>query len=140
NFARQKQLLDVGAISKADYETAMNSYNVAKANVVNSSAQVKAAQRNLSFATIYSPINGTVLSRNVNVGQTVAASLSTPTLFVIAKDLTKMQVRASVDEADIGNIKEGERSTFTVDAFPGDVFKGTIQEIRLSPTVTSNVV
>jgi HlyD family secretion protein len=103
-------------------------------------AQVQSQQKNLSLASIYSPIEGTVLSRNISEGQTVAASFSTPTLFSIAKDLTKMQVRASVDEADIGNIKEGERATFTVDAFANDVFKGIIQEIRLSPTVSSNVV
>ncbi len=140
NFNRQKQLLDVGAISKADYETAQNSYSVAKASVSNASAQVKSAQRNLSFANIYSPINGTVLSRNVSVGQTVASSLNTPTLFVIARDLTKMQVQAAVDEADIGNVKAGQRVTFTVDAFPDDVFEGSVNEVRLRPAVSSNVV
>src|SRR5581483_5943067 len=104
-YERQKQLLDVGAISKADYEAALNQYNAAKDNVNSLQAQLKAAQRNLFFANIYSPIDGTVLSRNVSVGQTVAATLNTPTLFIIAKDLTKMQVQAAVDEADIGNVQ-----------------------------------
>lgn len=140
NYNRQKQLLDVGAISRAEYETALNQYNVAKDNVNSVASQLRAAQRNLSFTDIYSPINGTVLSRNINVGQTVAASLNTPTLFVIAKDLTKMQVQAAVDEADIGNVKPGQRVSFTVDAFPDDQFEGTVQEVRLRPNVSSNVV
>jgi HlyD family secretion protein len=140
NYDRQKQLLDVGAVSRAEYETALNSYNAATANVASIQAQLKQAQRNLYFANIYSPIDGTVLSRNVNVGQTVAASLNTPTLFVIAKDLTKMQVQAAVDEADIGNVKQGQRVNFTVDAFPDDTFEGTVNEVRLRPTVSSNVV
>src|SRR6185312_1822795 len=99
-----------------------------------------AAQRNLSFTNIYSPIDGTVLSRNVSEGQTVAASFNTPTLFSIAKDLTQMQVGAAVDEADIGNVKNGQRVSFTVDAFPEDVFEGTVSEIRLQPSVSANVV
>lgn len=140
NFDRQSQLYKVGAISKADYDNALYTYNAATASVASLRAQVQSQQKNLSLASIFSPIDGTVLSRNISEGQTVAASFNTPTLFSIAKDLTKMQVRASVDEADIGNIKEGERATFTVDAFPNDVFKGNIQEIRLSPLVTSNVV
>lgn len=140
NYDRQKQLLDVGAISRADYENALNQYKTAQDNVNSIAAQLKAAQRNLYYANIYSPINGTVLSRNVSVGQTVAASLNTPTLFVIAKDLTKMQVQAAVDEADIGNIKSGQRATFTVDAFPNNVFEGKVDEVRLHPTVSSNVV
>ena len=140
NFDRQSQLYKVGAISKADYDNALYTYQSAKASVLSLAAQVQSQQKNLSLASIYSPIDGTVLSRNISEGQTVAASFSTPTLFSIAKDLTKMQVRASVDEADIGNIKEGERAAFTVDAFANDVFKGTIQEIRLSPMVSANVV
>ena len=140
NFDRQSQLYKVGAISKADYDNALYTFQSAKASVASLAAQVATAEKNLSLASIYSPIDGTVLSRNISEGQTVAASFSTPTLFSIAKDLTKMQVRASVDEADIGNIVAGERSTFTVDAFASDVFKGSIQEIRLSPTVSSNVV
>jgi HlyD family secretion protein len=140
NFNRQSQLYNAGAISRADYETAVNLYNSAKDNVNNISAQFRASQKNLSFSSIISPIDGTVLSRNISEGQTVAASFNTPTLFSIAKDLAKMQVRASVDEADIGNVKEGERVSFTVDAFPDDIFTGTVQEIRLEPAISSNVV
>ncbi|MBO9200097.1 MULTISPECIES: efflux RND transporter periplasmic adaptor subunit [Niastella] len=140
NFDRQKQLLDVGAISRADYEIALNQFNASNDNVSGIAAQLKAAQQNLYYANIYSPIDGTVLTRNVSVGQTVAASLNTPTLFVIAKDLTKMQVQAAVDEADIGNVKNGQRVTFTVDAFPDNVFEGHVNEVRLRPSVSSNVV
>ncbi|MFT3825831.1 MAG: efflux RND transporter periplasmic adaptor subunit [Chitinophagaceae bacterium] len=140
NYSRQKSLFDVGAISRADYETALYQYNTAKDNVTSVGAQLKTANRNLELADIYSPIDGTVLSRNISAGQTVAASFSTPTLFVIAKDLTRMQVRAAVDEADIGNVKTGQRASFSVDAFPNDVFEGTVKEIRLQPSVSSNVV
>jgi len=140
NFNRQSQLYNVGAISKADYETALYQYNSAKANVSSITAQLQSAEKNLSYADIYSPIDGTVLSRNVSTGQTVAASFNTPTLFIIAKDLTKMQVQADVDEADIGNVKKGEEVTFTVDAFPDNSFKGTVQDVRLNPTVSANVV
>jgi HlyD family secretion protein len=140
NFNRQSQLYNAGAISKAELETAQNEYKVAQANVHSVSAQLQAAQKNLSLANIYSPIDGTVLSRNVSEGQTVASSFNTPTLFSIAKDLTHMQVRAGVDEADIGNVKKEQRASFTVDAFPDDVFNGTLLEIRLQPSVSSNVV
>ena len=140
NFDRQTQLYNAGAISKAAYEAAVNSYKSAKDNVSNMAAQSRASQKNLSFSNIISPIDGTVLSRNISEGQTVAASFNTPTLFSIAKDLTKMQVRASVDEADIGNVQPGERVAFTVDAFPDDVFNGTVLDIRLEPAVSSNVV
>lgn len=140
NFNRQKQLFDAGAISKADYETALAAYNTAVAQVKSSRAVLAAAQRNLAFTNIYSPIDGTVLSRNVSAGQTVASSFNTPTLFSIAKDLSKMQVRASVDEADIGNVKKGQPVTFTVDAFPNDVFNGHVEEVRLQPVITANVV
>ncbi|PYF72604.1 efflux RND transporter periplasmic adaptor subunit [Pedobacter nutrimenti] len=140
NYGRQSQLYKVGAISKADYDNALYTYNAAKASVNSIAAQLMSAQKNLSLASIYSPIDGTVLSRTVSEGQTVAASFSTPTLFSIARDLTKMQVQASVDEADVGDIKVGERADFTVDAFLDDTFKGTVQEIRLSPKITSNVV
>ncbi|MBO9675635.1 MAG: efflux RND transporter periplasmic adaptor subunit [Sphingobacteriaceae bacterium] len=140
NFSRQSNLYKVGAVSKADYDNALYTYNAAKASVNSIKAQLASAQKNLSLASIYSPIDGTVLSRSVSEGTTVAASFSTPTIFSIAKDLTKMQVEASVDEADVGDIVKGERATFTVDAFLNDTFKGTIQEIRLSPSVSSNVV
>ena len=140
NLNRQQQLYKVGAISKAELETAQNEQKVAQANLNSANSQFTAAQKNLSLANIYSPIDGTVLSRNVSEGQTVASSFNTPTLFSIAKDLTQMQVRAAVDEADIGNVKKGQRVTFTVDAFPNDVFNGTLQEIRLQPSVSANVV
>lgn len=140
NFSRQSNLYKVGAVSKADYDNALYTYNASKASVNSIKAQLASAQKNLSLASIYSPIDGTVLSRSVSEGTTVAASFSTPTIFSIAKDLTKMQVEASVDEADVGDITKGERATFTVDAFLNDTFKGTIQEIRLSPSVSSNVV
>jgi len=139
-FNRQSELYKAGAISKADLETAQNAFRVAEANVKSVKSQLQAAQKNLSLANIYSPINGTVLSRNVSEGQTVASSFNTPTLFSIAKDLTQMQVRAAVDEADIGNVKTGQRATFTVDAFPDDPFSGSLLEVRLQPSVSANVV
>lgn len=140
NFNRQKGLYEAGGISKADYETAQNALNIANDNVNSINAQLTGASKSLSFTKIFSPINGTVLSRKVSEGQTVASSLNTPTLFSIAKDLTKMQVEASVDEADIGNVNHNERAMFTVDAFPDDTFNGTVNEVRLHPTITSNVV
>jgi HlyD family secretion protein len=140
NSNRQAELYKAGAISKADFETAQNSFRVAEANIKSVKSQLQAAQKNLSLANIYSPIDGTVLSRNVSEGQTVASSFNTPTLFSIAKNLTRMQVRAAVDEADIGNVKQGQPATFTVDAFPDDVFSGTLLEIRLQPSVSANVV
>ncbi|HVT86613.1 MAG TPA: efflux RND transporter periplasmic adaptor subunit [Chitinophagaceae bacterium] len=140
NFDRQNQLYNLGAISKADYQLALNQFNSAKASVSNATAQLNLAQRNLYYTNIYSPINGTVLNRNVSAGQTIASSFSAPTLFVIAKDLTKMQVRAAVDEADIGGVKAGQHVTFTVDAFPDDIFRGSVNQILLHPQVSSNVV
>ncbi|HTE24511.1 efflux RND transporter periplasmic adaptor subunit [Flavitalea sp.] len=140
NYNRQKSLYDIGAISKAEYENAVYQRNIAKDNVVSVASQLDAANRNLSFASIFSPMDGTVMARNVSVGQTVAASFNTPTLFIIARDLTKMQVRASVDEADIGNVKKGQRVTFTVDAFPDEVFEGNVKDIRLQANVAANVV
>ncbi len=140
NMERQLELYKVGAISKAELETAQYQYQSSGDNVNGLLAQLASAKKNLSFADIYSPIDGTVLSRSVSEGQTVAASFSTPTLFSIARDLTKMQVQASVDEADIGNVAKGQRVIFTVDAFPDDTFEGTVQEVRLKPTTSSNVV
>ena len=140
NFDRQTKLKNVGAISQADFETAQSTYNTAVAAVSSSKAILAAAERNLSYTDIYSPINGTVLSRNVSAGQTVAASFNTPTLFSIAKDLTKMQVQAAVDEADVGNVKAGQQVSFTVDAFPNKTFMGTVREVRLQPIITANVV
>ncbi|MET0244888.1 MAG: efflux RND transporter periplasmic adaptor subunit, partial [Flavitalea sp.] len=140
NFNRQKKLFDLGAISRAEYENALYQRDIAKDNVTSVASQLDAANRNLSFASIYSPMDGTIMARNVSVGQTVAASFNTPTLFVIARDLTKMQVRASVDEADIGNVKNGQRVTFTVDAFPDETFEGNVKDVRLQASVAANVV
>jgi HlyD family secretion protein len=140
NYSRQDQLFKVDAISKADHDSALNALNAAKANVMSIQAQVRSAEKNLSYCDIYSPIDGVILNRSISVGQTVAASFSTPTLFVIAKDITKMEVQANVDEADIGDVKAGNRSSFTVDAFINDNFAGTVEDIRLHPTVSSNVV
>ncbi len=139
-YDRQTLLFNSGAISKQDDETAMLNYNSAKANVLSVQAQLDAANKNLSYTNIYSPVDGVVMTRNVSIGQTVAASFSTPTLFIIAKDITKMQVQGAVDEADIGNVKQGQHVTFTVDAYPDDVFSGTVSQIRLEPTVSANVV
>jgi HlyD family secretion protein len=140
NYDRQNLLFKTDAISKADYDSALNTYNAAKAGVESARAQVNSAAKNLTYADIYSPIDGVVLNRNISVGQTVAASFSTPTLFIIAKDITKMEVEANVDEADIGNVKAGNRASFTVDAFITDQFGGTVKDIRLHPSVSANVV
>jgi len=140
NFTRQDMLFKADAISKADDDVALNTYDAAKASVASAQAQVNSAQKNLSYADIYSPIDGVVLNRNISVGQTVAASFSTPTFFIIAKDITKMQVEANVDEADIGDVKAGNRATFSVDAFITDQFSGTVTEVRLHPNVSANVV
>jgi HlyD family secretion protein len=140
NYNRQDILFKADAISKADYDSALNTLNAAKANVNSIQAQIRSAEKNLSYADIYSPIDGVILNRNISVGQTVAASFSTPTLFIIAKDITKMQVQANVDEADIGDVKAGNRASFTVDAFINDQFSGTVQDIRLHPSVSANVV
>lgn len=139
-FERQKQLFTLGAISKADYQLAQNQFNSAKASVASAIAQLNITTKNLYYTNIYSPIDGVVLNRNVSAGQTIASSFNAPTLFVIAKDLTKMQVRAAVDEADIGGVKAGQKVTFTVDAFPNDTFEGTVEEILLHPSVSANVV
>jgi HlyD family secretion protein len=139
-YNRIKELFDKQAVSKTDYEAALYQYNNAKANLSKMTSEVNKANTNLGYTMIYSPIDGVVLSRAVDEGQTVAASFSTPTLFTIAQDLTKMQVVANVDEADIGQVKEGQKVTFTVDAYPDDNFSGTIKQIRLLAVTTSNVV
>ncbi len=140
NYDRVKQLYDVKAATEAAYEEATNSLSQAKTSITNAKANVHQAQVNLSYAEIYSPIDGVVLNRAVDQGQTVAASFNTPTLFTIANDLKKMQVEADVDEADIGQVRLGQKVNFTVDAYPNDTFEGTVNQIRLQPTVTSNVV
>jgi HlyD family secretion protein len=127
-------------VSETDRDAAQTTYELARADVKSSQANLDRAKTNLEYATITSPIDGVVISRNVDVGQTVAASLQAPTLFTIAQDLTKMQVDASIDEADIGKIKDGEQVLFTVDAYPDLSFKGTVNQVRLSPQVVQNVV
>ena len=123
-----------------DFDNAKLSYTQAKEQVVSAKEEVQRAQTNLGYATITSPIDGVVLSKSVEEGQTVAASFSTPELFTIAQDLTNMQVVADVDEADIGDVKEGERVTFTVDAYPDDTFEGEVKQVRQEATTTNNVV
>ncbi|MCA1745832.1 MAG: efflux RND transporter periplasmic adaptor subunit [Bacteroidales bacterium] len=140
NFNRIKSLFESEMISETEYESAEYKLNNARASADRLISEVEQAEVNLSYATIYSPIDGVVLERTVEEGQTVAASFNTPTLFTIARDLTSMQVEADVDEADIGQVELGQRVTFTVDAYPDDVFDGEITQIRLMPVVTSNVV
>jgi len=140
NYVRLKVLFDKKAISETDYEMALYQYSNAKANYARSGSEVDRAKTNLGYAAIYSPIDGVVLNRAVDEGQTVAASFNTPTLFTIAQDLTKMQVVANVDEADIGQVQEGQKVKFTVDAYPDDEFEGSVKQVRLLATTTSNVV
>ena len=140
NMERYKTLFKKGLVSADEYENALLTYRQAKEQVASSKENVQRAQTNLGYATITSPIDGTVISKSVEEGQTVAASFNTPELFTIAKDLTNMQVVANVDEADIGGVKEGNRVTFTVDAYPDDTFEGTVKQVRLEATTTNNVV
>ncbi|WP_434037790.1 efflux RND transporter periplasmic adaptor subunit [Formosa sp. 4Alg 33] len=139
-FDRQNTLYSKQVISKSDYDDAVFNYETAKSTAIQRLSDLQKSRTNLEYANIYSPIDGVVLSRDIDEGQTVAASLSTPTLFTIAKDLKEMQVEADVDEADIGEVKEGQRVTFTVDAYIGETFEGVVTQVRLAPTVTSNVV
>lgn len=140
NFDRSKDLHDKNLISDIDFETAKYNFELAESTYKLNQSTLKKAQTNLNYATIHSPIDGVVISRAVEEGQTVAASFSTPTLFTIAKDLTKMQVVANVDEADIGTVKKNQRVTFSVDAYSNDLFEGEVTQVRLNPTTTSNVV
>ncbi len=140
NYERYKTLFDKGLVSADDFENARLSYDKALAQVNIEEQSVAKAQTNLGYAMIYSPIDGTVLSKEVEEGQTVASSMTTPTLFIIAQDLTDMRVIADVDEADIGGVLEGQRVTFTVDAFPDDVFNGEVTQVRQEATTESNVV
>ena len=140
SYERTKQLYEANAATLAAYQEAQNTYTQAQMSMKNAQASYDQARVDLAYAEIYSPIDGIVLDRAVEVGQTVAASFSTPTLFTLANDLTKMQVEADVDEADIGQVKVGQRVSFTVDAYMDDVFEGTVNQIRMKPTTTSNVV
>jgi HlyD family secretion protein len=146
-WARTQELFKTKLTSRVDYDTAKANFEVAKANVsvakagvTQSKADREKAQRNLDFCTINSPVSGIIIDRRVNVGQTVVASLNAPSLFLIARDLTKMQIWASVNEADVGKIKSGVPVTFVVDAFSGREFRGTVGKVRLNATMTQNVV
>lgn len=140
NYSRSKALFEKKLISDTDYETSTYSYEKAEAAYNQAQASIVKVRQNLGYATITSPIDGIVTSRAVEEGQTVASGFSTPTLFTIANDLTQMRVIADVDEADIGQVAEGQNVKFTVDAYPTDVFEGTVTQVRLEATVTSNVV
>ena len=140
NYKRYKTLYSKGLVSADEYESAKLSYEKALQTVVSQKEQLTKAQTNLGYATITSPIDGVVLSKAVEEGQTVAASFNTPELFSIAKDLKDMRVIADIDEADIGEVKEGENVKFTVDAFPNDTFEGVVTQVRQEATTTNNVV
>ena len=140
NYNRYKTLYDKGLVSADEFESARLQYQQAKEQVAQSKESVQRAQTNLGYATITSPIDGIILSKSVEEGQTVAASFNTPELFVIAQDLTDMRVIADIDEADIGGVKEGQRVSFTVDAFPDDTFEGQVTQVRQEATTESNVV
>ena len=140
DYERNKTLYDSGYIARAEMEQSQTNYEQAEQSVKRMESQYERAVTNLGYATITSPVDGTVISRKVDKGQTVAASFQTPDLFEIAEDLSKMQIETAVSEADIGVIKEGQNVTFTVDAYPRKTFNGIVKQIRLSPTTTSNVV
>ncbi|MEI7980097.1 MAG: efflux RND transporter periplasmic adaptor subunit [Bacteroidota bacterium] len=140
DYDRTKLLFEQKVMAQADYDLALSTYETAIANAVSAQSAVNRAKINLRYATIVAPISGVVVSRAVDVGQTVAASFSTPTMFTIANDLTKMQVQANIDEGDIGKIKVGQEVKFTVDAYPELTFSGTVRQVRLQPVVTQNVV
>jgi HlyD family secretion protein len=147
DWKRAQELFANKLIAQVDYDTAKANYEVAKANVsvansgiAQAQADLEKAQRNLDFCTINSPVSGVIIDRRVNIGQTVVASLNAPSLFLIARDLTKMQIWVAVNEADVGRIKPGAPVTFTVDAFPGREFQGTVGKVRLNATMTQNVV
>ena len=138
NYNRSRGLYEKNLISDSEYEQAEYNYEMAKSAFHSSEAELARAQRNLSYATIASPIDGIVIDRAVEEGQTVAAGFETPTLFTLAADLTQMQVVADVDEADIGGVREGQRASFTVDAYPDDIFSGVVAQIRLGSTNSSS--
>ena len=140
NYERYKTLFEKGLVSADEFESARLQYEQSKQQVAQSRESVQRAQTNLGYATITSPIDGVVLSKAVEEGQTVAASFNTPELFTIAQDLTNMRVIADIDEADIGGVKEGQRVSFTVDAFPDDKFEGSVTQVRQQATTESNVV
>lgn len=139
-YNRLKPLYEKNLIAQADYDQALFNYENSKASLNNAKSSLARAKVNLEYATIYSPIDGVVLNRAIEEGQTVAASFNTPELFTIVNDLTQMEVQTSVDEADIGKVKEGQRVEFTVDAYPDLKFEGSVSQVRLQPVTTNNVV
>jgi len=147
NLDRQKMLWERDLIARSDLDSAQTNYDLAvagvseaDANVLQAQASLKKVETDLGYTRIYSPVDGIVVSRDVDAGQTVAASFQTPTLFTIAQDLTKMQIETNVDEADIGNVREGLEVTFTVDAYPNAIFSGRIKQVRIASSVVENVV
>lgn len=139
-YERNKKLFDEKVIAQAEYDLTVSNFESAKSALKSAKAQLNRAKINIKYATIKAPVNGTVISRSVDIGQTVIASFNTPTLFTIANDLTKMQVQANIDEADIGQVKVGQEVSFTVDAYPDKIFQGAVKQIRLQPVVVQNVV
>jgi len=140
NYRRTQELFQKGSVAATEMETAEYKYKNAQSNLTNAKSNLEQAELDLENCIIKSPINGIVLNRSVEAGQTVAASLSAPTLFTLARDLTQMEVKTDVDEADVGQVKAGQKVEFSVDAYPGEKFDGVIQEVRLSPVISSNVV
>ena len=140
NYARFAELKQKDLVSMSEYDIALENYRKAQESVRIAQQDVARAKTNLSYATVYSPIDGVVIGKSVEEGQTVASSFSTPSICRIAKDLTDMQCIAKVDEADIGEVREGQRVTFTVDAYPDDVFSGSVKQVRQNPVTTNNVV
>jgi HlyD family secretion protein len=140
DFTRNKQLVDARVLTQAEFETSQANFSVQEATVKSAQIALDRAKQNLDYTAIYSPIDGVIVERNVDVGQTVAASLSAPQLFLIANDLSDMQILAAVDESDIGQIKEGQSVQFTVQSYPNEHFTGTVKQVRLQSTTTDNVV
>ncbi|HSJ62663.1 MAG TPA: efflux RND transporter periplasmic adaptor subunit, partial [Gemmatimonadaceae bacterium] len=139
DFERSKQLFANEVLSVSEFETSQYQHEVSQANLSSARVSLERARQNLAYTQIYAPIDGIVVERNVDVGQTVAASLSAPQLFLIANDLSRMQILASVDESDIGQIREGQPVRFTVQAYPTEAFEGTVQQVRLQSTTQENV-
>lgn len=139
-YQRNKQLFDAKVITASEFSTVQSNFSVQQASVKSAQIALQRAKQNLAYTSIFAPIDGVIVERNVDVGQTVAASLSAPTLFLIANDLSEMQILASVDESDIGQIKDGQPVQFTVQSYPNQRFTGSVKQVRLQSTTTDNVV
>jgi HlyD family secretion protein len=140
DYDREKQLFDAKVVTESEFVTSQANYRVAEANLKSAQIALDRARQNLSYTDIYAPIDGVIVERDVDVGQTVAASLSAPQLFLIANDLSQMQILASVDESDIGKVKDGQPVTFTVSSYPNETFTGSVHQVRLQSKTTDNVV